>query len=59
MPIALSQIYSLLQPGLYEITGKYSQLPKIRDKVFKSRHSNLALERSTAMRYLATARLKS
>jgi hypothetical protein len=59
MPIALPQIYTFLQPGLFEITGKYPQLPKKRDLIYKSRNSNLALERSTATRYLSTARLKT
>lgn len=58
MPIALAQIRDLLQPGLYSITGMYPQLPRTWDKVFKTRKSNLALERSASMRYLPIAQIK-
>lgn len=59
MPVALSQIRDLLQPGLYSLTGQYSQLPRVWDKIYKTRKSNMAVERSVAMRYLPTAYLKA
>jgi hypothetical protein len=58
MPIALAQIRDLLLPGLWELTGEYEQLPRVWNKVFKTRQSKMALERSVAMKYLAVAQLK-
>lgn len=58
MPIALSQIRDLLQPGLWAVTGKYDQLPKIWPKVFRTRTSVMALERSVSMRYMTQAQVK-
>lgn len=58
MPIALSSIRDLLLPGLWAVTGDYQQLPRVWDKVFKTRNSNMALERSVSMRYLPVAYLK-
>jgi hypothetical protein len=58
MPIALSSIRNLLLPGQWAITGLYEQLPAVRKQVFKERKSNMALEQSTSMRYLAQAYLK-
>jgi hypothetical protein len=58
MPIALSSIRNLLLPGQWAITGLYEQLPAVRKQVFKERKSNMALEQSTSMRYLAQAFLK-
>src|SRR6185312_10903322 len=55
MPVSLSSIRDLLLPGLYAVTGEYPQLPRTWDKVFKTRKSNMALERMVSMRYLATA----
>lgn len=59
MPVALSQIRDLLLPGLWAVTGEYPQLPRVWDKVFKTRKSNMALERSVSMRYLPVATLKN
>jgi hypothetical protein len=58
MPIALAQIRDLLLPGLWELTGEYPQLPRTWNKVFKTRKSTMALERSASMKYLAVAQLK-
>jgi hypothetical protein len=58
MPIALSSVRNLLLPGLWAVTGKYDQLPAVRKQIFKERKSNMALEQSTSMRYLAQAYLK-
>jgi hypothetical protein len=58
MPIALPQIRDLLLPGLWAVTGEYPQLPRVWNKVFQTRQSNMALERSVSMRYLPVALLK-
>ena len=58
MAISLSQIRNLLLPGLWAVTGKYDQLPAVRKQVFKERKSNMALEQSTSMRYIAQAYVK-
>jgi hypothetical protein len=58
MAISLAQIRDLLLPGLWAITGDYSQLPRVWSRVYKTRKSNMALERSAAMRYLAIAAIK-
>lgn len=58
MPIALSSIRDLLLPGLWAVTGEYPQLDRVWNKVFQTRKSNMALERSVSMRYLPVALLK-
>jgi len=58
MPISLTSARDLLQPGLWEVSGEYPQLPRIWNKVFKTRKSNMALERSVSMQYLALATVK-
>jgi hypothetical protein len=58
MPVPLSQIRNLLLPGLWSITGRYDQLPAVRKQIFKERKSNMALEQSTSMRYIAQAFIK-
>lgn len=58
MPISLAQIRDELLPGLYAVTGKYSQQPRVWNRVYKTRKSNMALERMASMRYLATAAIK-
>jgi len=58
MPIALSSVRDLLLPGLWAVTGEYPQLPRGWDKIFQTRKSNMALERSVSMRYLPVALLK-
>jgi len=59
MPIALSSIRNLLLPGLWAVTGKYDQLPAVRKQIFKERKSNMALEQSMSMRYIAQAFIKT
>ncbi len=58
MPIALSSIRDLLLPGLWAVTGEYKQLPRVWDRIFQTRQSNMALERSVSMRYLPVAMVK-
>jgi len=58
MPISLAQIRDLLLPGLYAVTGEYDQLPRVWNKVYKSRKSTMALERLASMRYLPIAAIK-
>lgn len=58
MPVALSSIRNLLLPGLWAVTGKYDQLPAVRKRIFKERKSNMALEQSTSVRYIAQAYIK-
>ncbi len=58
MPVSLAQIRDLLLPGLWAVTGEYPQLPRVWNKVFQTRKSNMALERSVSMRYLPVAQLK-
>lgn len=59
MPIALAQIRNELLPGLFDVRGTYEQIPKQWDKVFKVRKSNMAVERSTQMRFLGLPFLKN
>lgn len=59
MAINLAQIRDLLLPGLRGLTGKYDQIPTRWDKVFSKGKSNMALERTVAMRYLGLAQLKT
>lgn len=58
MPISLAQERDLLLPGLWAVTGEYPQLPRVWDKIFQTRKSNMALERSVSMRYLPVALIK-
>ena len=59
MPIALAQVRDLLQPGLWAVTGKYPQLPRVWDKIYQTRKSNMALERSVSMEYMDIATVKT
>lgn len=59
MPVALSSIRSELLPGLRGVIGKYQQIDRIYDKVFDTGTSEMALERTTEMRFLGLAQLKS
>lgn len=59
MPIALAQVRDLLQPGLWAVTGEYPQLPRAWPKLFKTRKSNMALERSVSMELMDTAVVKT
>jgi len=59
MPVNLGQIKDLLLPGLRAVTGEYPMIPTRWDKIFIRGKSNMALERSTNMRFLGLAQLKS
>ena len=58
MPIALANIRSELLPGLFDVRGSYDMIPRQWDKVFTTRNSNMAVERSTQMRFMGLPYLK-
>src|SRR6516164_3556147 len=58
MPIALGALRSELLPGLFDVRGSYDMIPRQWDKVFTTRKSNLAVERSTQMAFTALPFLK-
>jgi hypothetical protein len=58
MPVALASIRSELLPGLFDVRGSYDMIPRQWDKVFKTHKSNMAVERSTQMAFLALPFLK-
>lgn len=58
MPVALSSIRSELLPGLFDVRGSYDMIPRQWDKVFTTRNSNMAVERSTQMRFMGLPYLK-
>ena len=58
MPIALANIRSELLPGLFDVRGSYDMIPRQWDKVFTARNSNMAVERSTQMRFMGLPYLK-
>lgn len=58
MPIALASIRSELLPGLFDVRGSYEMIPKQWDKVFTTHNSNMAVERSTQMRFMGLPYLK-
>ncbi len=58
MPIALSSIRNELLPGLFDVRGSYDMIPRQWDKVFTTRNSNMAVERSTQMRFMGLPYLK-
>jgi hypothetical protein len=59
MAVNLSAIKDLLLPGLRGVIGKYEQIPSQYDKIFTKHDSKMALERTTEMRYLGLAQLKT
>lgn len=59
MAISLSQIKQELLPGLFDVRGSYDMIPRQWDKVFTTHKSNMALERSTQMRFLGLPQLKA
>ena len=59
MPISLGSIRNELLPGLRGVIGKYEMIPRIYDKIFDVGTSEMALERTSEMRYLGLAQLKS
>jgi hypothetical protein len=58
MPIALANIRSELLPGLFDVRGSYDMIPRQWDKVFTTHKSNMAVERSTQMAFMALPYLK-
>lgn len=58
MPVALANIRSELLPGLFDVRGSYDMIPRQWDKVFKTHKSNMAVERSTQMAFVALPFLK-
>jgi len=59
MAIALGSIRDLLLPGLAGLPGKYDEIEKEYDKIFKKADSNMAQERWSSMAYLPLAQLKT
>src|ERR1700691_6715423 len=58
MPIALANIRSELLPGLFDVRGSYDMIPRQWDKVFTTHKSNMAVDRSTQMAFVALPYLK-
>ena len=58
MAVNTAQIKSLLLPGLYEVAGKYDELPTMWSKVFEKKKSKLATETKAQMRFLALGQVK-
>jgi hypothetical protein len=58
MPVALANVRSELLPGLFDVRGSYDMIPRQWDKVFKTHKSNMAVERSTQMAFVALPFLK-
>lgn len=59
MAISLSAVRDELLPGLFDVRGQYDQIPREYDKVFTTKKSELAVERSTQMRYLGLPQFKT
>src|SRR5271170_4538989 len=58
MPDLLTNILSELLSGLCSVLGSYDMIPRQWDKVFTTRQSNMAVERSTQMAFVALPFLK-
>jgi hypothetical protein len=58
MPVALANIRSELLPGLFDVRGSYDMIPRQWDKVFRTHQSEMAVERSTQMAFVALPFLK-
>lgn len=59
MSINLAAIRDLLLPGLMDVTGQYREIETQYSKVFKTHQSNMQVERTTQMRYMSIAQLKT
>lgn len=59
MPVALAAIRDLLFPGLREVTGKYQEIEPQWSQIFDFMKSEMAVERTAEMRYLAFAAQKT
>jgi hypothetical protein len=58
MPIALANVRSELLPGLFDVRGSYDMIPRQWDKVFATKLSKMAVERSTQMAFMPLPFLK-
>lgn len=58
MPIALASVRSELLPGLFDVRGSYDMIQRQWDKVFKTHKSQMAVERSTQMAFVALPFIK-
>src|SRR5258708_9683940 len=58
MPVALASVRSEWLRGLFDVRGSYGMIPRQWDKVFKTHQSNMAVERSTQMAFVALPFLK-
>jgi hypothetical protein len=58
MAVSRGAIRDLLLPGLYEIVGKYPEIPRQWPTVFARRNSKMAREAATEMRYTGLAQIK-
>jgi len=54
----LANIRSELNPGLFDVRGSYDMIPRQWDKAFKTHKSQMAVERSTQMAFVALPFLK-
>src|SRR5258708_4370754 len=59
MPIALGALVNEPLPGLFDVRGSYDMIPRQWDKVYKTRKSNMSVERSTQMAFLGLPFLKT
>jgi len=59
MAINTAQIKNELFPGLREVAGKYREIELQYSKLFSMGKSNMAVERTSSMRYLSLPRLKT
>jgi hypothetical protein len=59
VPIALGALRNELLPGLFDVRGSYDMIPRQWDKVYKTRNSKMAVERSTQMAFLGLPFLKT
>lgn len=59
MAVNTAQIQNELKPGLYEVAGKYAQIPNQWKKVFKTRKATLRVETKTQMRFTSLASVKT
>jgi hypothetical protein len=58
MPIAVGALRNELLPGLFDVRGSYDMIPRQWDKIYKTRKSNMSVERSTQMAFLGLPFLK-
>lgn len=59
MPINLAAIKSELLPGLLQVEGKYEAIPSKYKSIFSTKKSTKAFERTSMMRFLPYAQIKT